>query len=188
MQTLFEVKGMVKENGWQKHVSEFQTPLPVCKYMVSLLPKKIKTILEPTAGNGNIVSTLKNENKYMITDPEDYFLLPKEIRFDAVVMNPPFSAKFTNLKNSPIGIANNGMSVGYYLLHDCMKRSDIVIALMPAFVLSDSDVRSNFLMKWGLKSITSLPRKTFSYTRIQTIVLELNKGYQGTIEFKIFNY
>ena len=29
---------------------EFQTPIPVCKYMVKMLPKDVKTVLEPSPG------------------------------------------------------------------------------------------------------------------------------------------
>jgi len=36
-------------------------------------------------------------------------------------------------------------------------------------------------------SITVLPRKTFNYTKIQTCVLQLQKGYYGTTEFKVYD-
>ena len=69
----------------------------------------------------------------------------------------------------------------------CLHMSDNVIALMPWFTISDSDVRLRALKTWGLKSITALPRKTFDYARIQTVVLELQKGYIGMTEFKVFD-
>lgn len=70
---------------------------------------------------------------------------------------------------------------------ECMNMSDNVIALMPWFTLSDSDVRLRALKKYGMKSLTALPRKTFEYVRIQTVVIELQKGYKGETAFKVFD-
>jgi hypothetical protein len=165
---------------------DFQTPVPVAKYMVSLLPEwGVNTVLEPTPGVGNIVKALF-ERGFKVVAPEDYFLL-ETMRFDAVVMNPPFSHKFTILNNAPIEIHKAGMRMGYWFLVECMKRSDIVIALMPWFTISDSDVRLRALKDFGLVSVTALPRKTFQFARIQTCVLHLQKGYRGATEFKVYD-
>lgn len=79
------------------------------------------------------------------------------------------------------------MKIGYQILLDCMEMSDHVIALMPWFTLSDSDVRLRALKSYGMKSITALPRKTFEYARIQTVVIELEKGYQYPTEFRVYD-
>lgn len=79
------------------------------------------------------------------------------------------------------------MRLGYIILMECMNMSDNVIALMPWFTLSDSDVRLRALKKYGMKSLTALPRKTFEYVRIQTVVIELQKGYKGETAFKVFD-
>lgn len=166
--------------------NDFQTPPEVCRYMVSLMPLRVKTVLEPTPGIGNIVKEL---NGFEVTAPKDYFLLDKKQRFDCVVMNPPFSSKFAILDNAPISYKQEkGMKFGYRLLTDCMNRSDIVVCLMPWFTLSDSDVRLRYLKKYGIKSITALPRKTFEYARIQTCVVVLIKGYQGKTEFIVYDF
>jgi hypothetical protein len=44
-------------------------------------------------------------------------------------------------------------------------------------------VSMRHLVSFGLKSITPLPRRTFQYARIQTVVIELQKGYQGKTIF-----
>lgn len=85
----------------------------------------------------------------------------------------------------PPGIERYGMRLGYYILQECLKRSDRVIALMPWFTLSDSDIRLQELKRFGIKSLTALPRKTFQYARIQTVVIELARGHKKTI-FKTF--
>lgn len=167
--------------------NDFQTPPAVAKYMVSLLPNGIKTVLEPTPGIGNIVQELKlkfNENDTKIYEPENYFDLKKS-KYDAIVMNPPFSSKYAF--GIPENYIVNGMRFGYQILVECMEMSDIIIAIMPWFTISDSDVRLRFIKKFGLKSITALPRKTFQYARIQTCVLELNKGFSKKTEFKVFD-
>jgi len=69
-----------------------------------------------------------------------------------------------------------------------MKKSNNVIALMPWFTISDSDVRLRFLKNYGLKSLTALPRKTFQYARIQTVIIELQKGYDKETIFKTFQF
>jgi type I restriction-modification system DNA methylase subunit len=120
-----------------------------------------------------------------ITAPEDFFSLPKDSRFDCIVMNPPFSHKYAF--NVPEHLNKAGMRLGYHILLQCMQMSDCVIALMPWFTISDSDVRLRLLYKWGLKSITALPRKTFQFARIQTCVFELEKGYKGETAFKVFD-
>ena len=164
-----------------KKLNDFQTPSWVVKYMVSLIPKNTKNILEPTSGQGNIIRELDGEFK--IDAPEDFFLMKRK-RFDCVIMNPPFSSKYANIENAPQIKNIQGMRLGYYFLTECMEMSDHVIALMPWFTVSDSDVRIRYLIGWGLKSITALPRKAFQYVRIQTCILELSKGYSGKIEFK----
>jgi type I restriction-modification system DNA methylase subunit len=149
--------------------------------MVSLIPNGVKTVLEPTAGAGNIVSLLTN---YDVTTPKDFFQFDKR-RFDCIVTNPPFSSKYAF--GVPPELNRQGMRLGYYILTQCMQMSDIVIALMPWFTISDSDVRLRAFKRFGLKSVTALPRKTFQYARIQTVVLELVKGYQDEAAFRVFD-
>jgi type I restriction-modification system DNA methylase subunit len=164
-----------------KKYTDFQTPPEVCKYMASLIPWDTTSILEPTAGIGNILKELKG---YNVTAPADFFKLDKGSQFDCVIMNPPFSSKYAF--GVPGHLNKHGMRLGYHILLECMQMSDCVIALMPWFTISDSDVRLKALKKWGLKSITALPRKTFQFARIQTCVFELVKGFQDETLFKVF--
>jgi hypothetical protein len=168
--------------------NDFQTPVPVANYMVSLLPGGgIKTVMEPTPGKGNIKRALISAKKYKVTAPDDYFLLDRKKRFDGIVMNPPFSQKFTKLDNAPIELQSPVMRMGYWFLTDCMKRSDNVIALMPWFTISDSDVRLRYLVRFGLKALIALPRKTFEFARIQTVIIVLQKGFKGDTIFKAWD-
>lgn len=180
---LFDLADLTLKNDADLYSEDFQTPISVCKYMVRLIPDGVKTILEPSAGAGNILSQLAG---YDVTAPEDFFLLPSG-RFDCVLMNPPFSSKFARLENAPTGFDYKGMRMGYFFLTECMKRTNNVIALMPWFTISDSDVRLRYLKSWGMKSITALPRKTFEYARIQTCIFHLQKGFKGTTEFKVYD-
>lgn len=175
-------KGNNKES--KDYRTEFQTPRDVCKYMVALVPDGTVTVLEPSPGVGNIVRELKG---FDVTATTDFFLLDKSLRFDCVVMNPPFSTKYALMENAPADFQHKGMRLGYYFLTECMKLSDRVIALMPWFTISDSDIRLRALKDYGLRSITALPRRTFEYARIQTCVLELHRGYSGSCEFKVYD-
>ncbi|MCX6232721.1 MAG: hypothetical protein NTZ33_14380 [Bacteroidetes bacterium] len=159
----------------------FQTPKHIAKYMCDMIPDHAVTVLEPTPGEGNILSFL---NDYDVTAPANFFELEKS-KFDCIVMNPPFSAK--SAFGVPDGTEYKGMKLGYHILKECMKMSNHIIALMPWFTLSDSDVRLRYLKNFGLISLTALPRKTFEYARIQTVILELEKGYQGETQFRVFD-
>lgn len=116
---LFDISPLTTKNDYGKYSEEFQTPPAVCEYMASLVPDTSKTVLEPTLGQGNLVTALGD--RFDVTAPDDFFQLEKK-KFD------------------------------------------------------------------GLKSLTSLPRKTFEYARIQTVVMELHKGYEGETLFKVFDF
>src|ERR1700743_1450013 len=117
------------KKGFTRH---YQTPPDVCRYMASLIPPYCQTILEPTPGIGNLVKAI-SDNGRLVVAPEDYFLLDKSLKFDCVVMNPPFSDKSLDIKNKPNSFKAMGMSTGYNILFECMQKSDHVIALMPWF-------------------------------------------------------
>jgi type I restriction-modification system DNA methylase subunit len=182
---LFDIKNLTTPNNAEKHMTEFQTPPSICRYMASLVPIGMKTVLEPTPGIGNIVTAL-TEKGFEVTAPQDFFLLGIK-KFDAIVMNPPFSSKYAFMENSPLGLNKQGMRLGYYILTECMNMSNNVIALMPWFTISDSDVRLRYLKDYGLKSLTALPRSTFKYARIQTVVIELQKGYTSPTQFNVYD-
>lgn len=160
----------------------FQTPLWVVDYMISLIPEGVVSVLEPTPGLGNISKTLVSEC-YDVIAPEDYFLLDKSLRVDCVVGNPPFSGKSADLTNAPDNLSAKGMAVGYHILTENMTMSNNLVMLMPWFTISDSDVRMRALKAFGLISVTPLPRKTFDYARIQTVIIKLQKGYTGNTLF-----
>lgn len=172
---------------------QYQTPEAICSYMADMIPPTAESFLEPTPGKGNLVQAIfrKMEGRFhIVTTPSNYFDKPswhiEESKYDCVLMNPPFSSK------SAFGIPDEsdykGMKIGYKILFECMEMSDSIIALMPWFTISDSDVRLRHIKSYGLKSITALPRKTFEYARIQTCVLELEKGFKGESLFKTFQF
>jgi hypothetical protein len=43
----------------------------------------------------------------------------------------------------------------------------------------NGEKRTNDIMKWGLKSITHLPRSTFKGSRFQTCILEMKRGKEN---------
>lgn len=146
---------------------DFQTPPAVCRYMASFLPDNAGGILEPTPGAGNLAHELKK--KGVVTTPEDFFLMEWR-RYDWIVMNPPFTP----------------MATGYKILDSCMGMSDNTIALMPWLTLINGQKRTDQLFRFGLKSVTHLPRTVFKGSRVQCCILELRKGYSG--ETKLVNY
>ncbi len=146
---------------------DFQPPIDVCNYISSFLPfKQNQTILEPTMGKGNLIDALKGKGN--IITPNDFFTYNHINKYDWVVMNPPMSP----------------MKTSYDILDACMLLSDNIIALVPWLTMINGDKRTSKIMKFGLKSITHLPRNTFAGSRIQTCILQLEKGYKGETIFK----
>lgn len=151
--------------GSNRDILNFQTPEWVCKEMVELIPEGVVTVLEPTPGVGNLVKALNN---YDVTAPDDFGGVHS--RFDAVIMNPPFSP----------------MVEGYRILFRCMEMTDIIIAVMPWLTLINSEKRTKLIKDWGLRSVTHLPRKAFAGARVQCCIMFMEKGYSGITEFKCF--
>lgn len=156
---------MIIENDNKDWGDHFQTPENICKYMASFLPKPAGLILEPTPGKGNLVNVLKEHGTVIY--PINFESIENG-KFDWIVMNPPFTP----------------MKKGYEILYKCMDMTDNIIALMPYLTIINGERRTQDIMNWGLKSITHLPRSTFKGSRVQTCILEMNKGYKGDTIFK----
>lgn len=137
---------------------KYQTPNPVIDYMISLLPVGIEKVLEPTPGEGRIVSKLRDAG-YTVTETPHFEHLHPQARFDAVVMNPPF---FKGIENK--------------MLLQCMEMAPVVIALVPWYTVINSEPRTRKIREYGLESITHLPRRIFSGIRVQTCILKLVRG------------
>jgi len=149
---------------------EFQTPKIVADYMASLIPYDCGTILEPTPGIGNLVNCVKH--KGVVIAPINYEDIPKDARYNWVIMNPPFSP----------------MKEGYRYLKEAMRMTDNIIALLPWLILINSQRRMNDIIDYGLVSITNLPRKAFPGSRIQVCILEMKKGFNDDTTFKSFSW
>lgn len=163
--------------------TEFQTPPFVCNYMASMIPDWVKTVLEPTPGIGNLVKAVPDRCE--VTAAEDFFTFNKKKRFDCVIMNPPFSP--SSAFNLPTEFESKGLQLGYHIMNDCLNMTDNVIALMPWFTISDSDKRLRSIYRYGLKSVTALPRRTFQYMRMQTCILEMERGWNKPTLFHVLD-
>lgn len=139
-------------------VNDFQTPPWICNIMVAMIPEDIRSVLEPTPGEGNLVRALA---RYNVTAPADFWAIHGQ--WDCVVMNPPFSP----------------MKVGYDILYRCMEMTNVIIALMPWLTIINSEKRTQDIVEWGLRSVTHLPRCAFPGARVQCCILEMQYGYVG---------
>lgn len=152
--------------------TDFQTPPIVAGYMASLIPVWAKTILEPTPGAGNLVRAAENKKRTIVAPPnfEEILKFDSKRKFDCVIMNPPFTP----------------MERGYWFLTECMKMSNNIVALLPWFIIINSEKRLKAINEFGLVSVTHLPRKTFPGTRIQCCVLEMKRNFRRPTIFRIF--
>lgn len=150
--------------------ANFQTLPIVAEYMASFIPLGCGTILEPTPGLGNLVRAA--EKRGSVIAPNRFEDILTGSRFDWAIMNPPFTP----------------MQEGYRYLKAVMEMSDNIVALLPWFILINSQKRINEIMGFGLVSVTHLPRKTFPGCRIQCCVLEMKKGFVGETIFKKFDW
>jgi hypothetical protein len=144
----------------------FQTPQYICEYMSSFVPENSGMILEPTPGKGHLVNELNR--KGTVITPINFYNMDLDIKFDWIVMNPPFTP----------------MKQGYDILYKCMDMTDNIIALMPYLTIINGEKRTNDIMNYGLKSITHLPRSVFKGSRVQTCILEMKRGWKNETIFK----
>jgi len=162
--------------------NNFQTPFFVCEYMVSLIKDEpeIKTVLEPTPGQGRLALVLK-KNRYNVLlpypDPNNFwnFILADHkyyAEWNAIVMNPPATP----------------MKKAYDIFYKCMEHTDRIVALMPWLTIINSQKRTKDIMDFGLISVTHLPRSTFPGSRIQTCILNMKRGYKSKTEFKMIGH
>lgn len=135
---------------------DFQTPKPVCEYMASFVEEDFVNVLEPTAGSGNLVDSLRDRAN--VFAPDDFYSMEGGV-YDYVVMNPPFTP----------------MKTGYDILFKCMEMTSTIVALMPYLTLINSEKRMKSIFEYGLVSITHLPRKTFRGSRVQTCILHMDR-------------
>jgi len=159
-----------KEITFKDWGDSFQTPEVVANFMASFIPVACGTILEPTPGLGNLVRAV--EGKGTVIAPKQFEDIEVGSRYDWVIMNPPFTP----------------MVEGYRYLNEVMAMSDNIVALLPWFVLINSEKRLTAIQNFGLVSVTHLPRKTFPGCRIQCCVLHLQKGFKGVTQLKRFEW
>lgn len=153
-----------------RRYTDFQTPVVVAEFMASLMDDQCGLILEPTPGLGNLVEAAKHKGK--VIAPENFEDIIPGTRYDWAIMNPPFSP----------------MKEGFHYLTEVMTMTDNIVALLPWFIIINSEKRLNAIMKYGLVSVTSLPRKTFPGCRIQCCVLKMQKGFKGETIFNKFSW
>jgi len=150
---------------------DFQTPLLICYYMVSLMPNfGNKRILEPTPGEGNILKAIRARNGIPVYPITDFWDMKHSEKYFGVVMNPPFSP----------------MKDGYKFLYSCMELSDNIVALMPWLTLINGEKRTKDIFNFGLISVTHLPRNIFKGSRVQCCILQMKKDYKEDTKF--YNY
>jgi len=173
---------------------DFQTPPDVCIYMKSLLNELLigtnNIVLEPTKGDGNLVNfaIIGNNRIKKHFAPDDYFKVNQYYLrgaiFDGIIANPPFSDKSAILDNATDEWKElKGMQVGYKFLEEFMQLTANIVIVMPMWTITDSDVRFRKIRDFGLVSVTPLPRKTFNYARVQTMVLQMQHNYKGKTQF-----
>jgi hypothetical protein len=153
-----------------RRYTDFQTPVIVAEFMASLMDDQCGLILEPTPGLGNLVQAAKHKGR--VIAPENFEDIIPGTRYDWAIMNPPFTP----------------MIEGYRYLSEVMNMTDNIVALLPWFIIINSEKRLNAIMKFGLVSVTSLPRKTFPGCRIQCCILKMQKGFKGETIFNKFSW
>ncbi len=143
----------------------FQTPPYLCAFLVEELACQLPPparILEPTPGPSRNLVTALAQRGYEVVPPargEDYWQFIKTAgSFDAAACNPPFSPA----------------TVGYAIIADVLRRTQLVVTVLPWVSVTNSDRRTAFYLEQGLFRIVHLPRRTWPGSRTQTAVLEFD--------------
>lgn len=121
-------------------------------------------------------------------DEEDPAGTYEPVFVDAVVSNPPYSAKWepkNNINNSRFveyGIAPKSKADYAFLLHDLyhIKPDGIVTIVLPHGVLfrggEEQKIRKNLVERGNIRTVIGLPANIFFGTGIPTIIMILKKG------------
>ena len=150
---------------------DFQTPDWVTHRMCDLVEGSPASILEPTPGEGKMVKVLQNRfpDSLVLYPKTDYWTFREngpQFKPDLIIANPPFSP----------------MKEGYRFLFDFMAITDRVISIMPWYV-NQSVRRTKSILQYGMKRMVFLPRSVFRNCRTNCCVLDLQRGYRGTVEW-----
>ncbi|MBD3404498.1 MAG: hypothetical protein GF411_00005 [Candidatus Lokiarchaeota archaeon] len=149
-------------------MTDFQTPDWVCDIMVGMIDDYPDSIIEPTPGEGNLVRALYNRfPKSNIIALDDVYQYQPNKEIECACMNPPFSP----------------MKQGFEILKRVTEWTPYIIALLPWFMLINSERRTQWFIENGLCEIIHLPRRAFPGSRVQTFIAKLISGYKGEISF-----
>lgn len=134
---------------------------------------------------------------YKLSKSERFSIIEKteaieDIKFDAVISNPPYSMPWTPLSDErfdAFGLAPKSKSDFAFLLHGFHQLSDngTMRIILPHGVLfrggSEEVIRTQLLLKGHIKSVTGLPGNLFLNTGIPTVLIELVKNKVETTLF-----
>lgn len=165
-----------------------------------VIPKNVKIIIEPFAGNGDLLNFIENKDLYII---ESYDIEPKKkfIKKRDTLKNPPdYTNKFI-LTNPPYLARNKNKNKELYELYNCndlykcfIKSSldcDGGIIIVPLNFLtsirkSDTLLRKEFLEKFNIVHVNIFEEQVFDDTSYTVCVIQFEKG--KTKEFPCYFY
>lgn len=176
------------------------------KYILNNLsiPKNITNIIEPFAGNGDLLNFIKNKNKYKI---ELYDIDPKQeniIKRDTLTDPPSYEDKFV-LTNPPYLARNKNKNKELYEkyncndLYKCFIKSLInsnaaggIIIVPLNFISSirstDINLRKDFLEKYDINIINIFEEQVFEDTTYTVCSIYFTKKVKETNSIKIYIY
>lgn len=157
--------------------NEIETPLPVCEFIHGLIAPnhRVRTILDPCAGNGNLTEPWKKCKviDFEIKRGKDFFKHNRKINCDLVLCNPPFSTPENEGKKT------NQVTLFLKKILEVTKPGTPVVLIATVMFRLDAGATSDRL-QWmreqcpEISSIISLPRDTFADTHVHCEVLMFN--------------
>jgi len=144
--------------------NEIETPLPLCQFLHDLIAPihKVKTILDPCAGGGNLTKPWNKRKviSFEIKNGTNFFECSKKISCDLVLCNPPFSKSEDDKR--PIHMIATFLEQ----ILDITEAGTPIALICPATFRLDNAVRAKRL-RWlrdscpPITSIISLPKNVF---------------------------
>ena len=190
-----------------KNSGVFYTPPELAEWLKSLLPANPKNVYDPTCGRGALLSVfddsvekygqdidcaaVKDASKYLINfhgASGDVLTKSKfaDIRFDAIVANPPFSVKWEPRTDDYFALAptvpTQSKADFAFLIHILHMLADDGTAAVINFPgIAYRGGREQIIRKWMIEnnwidSVIHIPSNTFTDTAISTICLVLKKN------------
>lgn len=155
------------------------------------IPETIKEIIEPFAGNGDLLNFIQNKEKYTIEaydiDPKKSFIKkrdtlknPPDYTNKFILTNPPYLARNKNKNKEIYDLYNCNDLYKCFIksIKGCCLGGIIIVPLnfLTSIRISDTLLRKEFLEKFNIIHVNIFEEQVFDDTKNTVCVIQFQQG------------